>query len=99
MSDPLYAQTVLSYIQISEAIKMLDPLQQYGMIHYLETTYEDEADTLLGDFLDEMVQLFVYELYEEDLYSSIQTLIDASDINIRLAYNVGQSILMRVIHP
>lgn len=93
MSDPIYAKAILSYIQISESIKRLDSLQHYNLIGYLENMYEDEADTLLGDFLDEMVQLFMYELHEEDLYSSIQTLIDSSEINLSLAYKVGQTIL------
>lgn len=93
MSDPLYAHTILSYIYISEIIKQLSPLQQHAIISYLETIYDEEADTLLGDFLDEMVQLFLYELYDDDLYSSIQTLIECSEIDISLAYCVGQTIL------
>ena len=95
--DEYYNHTILNYVQIAEQVKKLDPYDRYLFIKYLEYEYDNEADTLLGDFLDEMVQLFVTSLYEEDLYADIETILDASDLNIDLAYTVSKTILETMV--
>jgi len=97
MSDQLYYTTILNYIQIANVIKSFDSLQHYQLIKYLENTYDDEADTLLGDFIDEMVQLYMYDLYNDDLYIEIQQIVDSSEINVDLAYTISESILQIIV--
>ena len=95
--DEYYNHTILNYVQIAEQVKKLDPYDRYLFIKYLEHEYDNEADTLLGDFLDEMVQLFVTNLHEDDLYADIETILDASDLNIDLAYTVSKTILETMV--
>ncbi len=95
--DEYYNHTILNYVQIAEQVKKLDPYDRYLFIKYLEHEYDNEADTLLGDFLDEMVQLFVTSLYEDDLYADIETILDASELNIDLAYTVSKTILETMV--
>ena len=85
-------ELVSVYLSISEEIKNIEPEHQYKIIKQVEYLYESEADTELGDFINDYVMILFTELYNEELHLEIQDLIDDSNLNEEMLICVGKDI-------
>jgi len=86
-------EIVSIYYQISNYTVRLTEEKRDIFIKYLEEYYLDESETELGDFIDEMAQIYVYDIQDEDLHLYIRECIDVSELNYEMLYCVGKYIL------
>ncbi len=81
------------YLQISEALTQLNTDQHIKLIQWIEKEYINEADSPLGDYLNDMCLIFFTDLYEDELHDKIRTLIYDSELDYDMLYEVGKTIL------
>ncbi len=84
---------VCKYLIIAEHIKPLDPYERYLLIKYIEHYFDDQADTELGDFIEEMVLVYLYNLYDDELHTYIREVIDCSGCNLDMLNCVSETII------
>ncbi len=84
------------YYQISNYIPSLSEGKRNVFIKYLEEYYLDQSETELGDFIDEMAQIYFFDINSEDLHLYIRECIDSSELNYDMLYQVGLHILETV---
>ena len=82
----------LPYIEIAEKLKELDPLQQYELIKKVEAYFDDQSETELGDFLNDMAYLYLTEITNPEINNMIVNLIIDSELNFEMVSCVGETI-------
>ena len=90
---------VLRFYRIGLWLKELDPVYQYAMIKYIEQEYDYCDDTELGDFIEFMVQTYMFDINEEDLHDIIRDVIEYSDCNEDLLMQFSNHMLTFVDVP
>jgi hypothetical protein len=86
-------QVICKYLLIANYIKPLDQFERYLLIKYIENYFEDQCDTELGDFIEEMVWVYLYSLDDDDLHIYIREVIDCSECNLEMLDCVSNSII------
>jgi len=81
-----------SYLCLAQDICKLDAHNQYNFMKVVENYYEDQADSPLGDFLNEYVALLVEEGACDDLHQSIQDLVDDHQLDDEMLTCVADTI-------
>jgi hypothetical protein len=88
-------EVVLLYLEIGTLLQLLPLTSCMSVLKYTEELYENEADTDLGDFLNDIFRLFAYTSSNEfdELHSYIRDIVYDSELNYSMLFHVGSSIL------
>lgn len=84
------------YYQISNYTSQLSEFKRNIFVKYLEEYYLDQSDTELGDFIDEMAKIYIFDNNDDNLHLYIRECIDDSELNYDMLYHVGLHILETV---
>ena len=87
--DHISEDLVGLYINIAHLSMLADPYQQYTMIKLIERDFESEADTDLGEFIEEFVQLLFATSNHDEIHQDVQDLLDVCDLNEDMLEKVG----------
>lgn len=80
---------VMTYLQLGSMLHNLSQEQIKILINCVEEYYNDEADNELGEFLDEMVKIYLTLLNNDELHMYIRECIYEFDLNLEMLYHVG----------
>jgi hypothetical protein len=90
--DELNYDLIGTYISIADEMNKLSSDIQTYIIQDIEENFETEADTELGDFLNDFFFLIILNYNNEFLHIFIQDLIDTSELNENMILCVGNHI-------
>ena len=82
----------VNYLCLAQDICKLDPANQYRFMKVIEATFEDQADSELGDFLDAYVQLLVRAGDTDALHQDIIDLVDDHELDEPMLTCVAETI-------
>ena len=85
-------ETVQTWLAISSKICQLNTWDQYLLMKQVETCFEDQADTELGEFIEEFVYLMLDRGAADDFHQDVQDLIDAAGLDDGMLQCVGKHI-------
>ena len=80
---------VMKYLQLGSMLNVISNEQIISLIRYIEEYYIDEADNELGEFLDEMVKIYLTLLHNDELHMYIRECIYEFDLNLEMLYHIG----------
>ena len=80
---------VMKYLQLGSMLNGISNEQIISLIRYIEEYYIDEADNELGEFLDEMVKIYLTLLHNDELHMYIRECIYEFDLNLEMLYHIG----------
>ena len=83
---------VCDYLCLADDIRKLSQLDQYTLLTLVEAYYDEEGDTVLGDFLNDYIQCLLEHDGEDTLHLDIQDVIDEHDLNEDMLRCVAQTI-------
>jgi hypothetical protein len=86
-------KTASVYIEIAYKLKQTDVYDQYNLIKTVENMFETEADTDLGDFLNDIVVIYFSSLHSDSLEQEIIDKICETDLDQSMLYAVGKAVL------
>ncbi len=91
-------EVVLLFLEIGTLLQQLPLTSCLAVLRHTEQIYESEADTELGDFLNDLFKLYAYTPVEEfdELHTSIRDLLYVSELDYTMVFQVGSSILEEV---
>jgi hypothetical protein len=85
-------ELAFTYCGLAQDISKLDTVSQFQLLQHVETFFENQADTDLGDFLNEYAKLLVFssvtDLQDGNIHQFMQDLIDASELDEDLLFQV-----------
>ncbi len=84
---------VLLYLDISEQLKQIESVDHLHVIQWLEKEYINEADSPLGDFLNDMCLVYLNDLYNDEIHEKIRNVVYDHDLDYDMIYEVGNMIL------
>jgi len=94
---------VITYLQLGSMLNAVSNEQITSLVRYIEDYYIDEADNELGEFLDEMVKIYLTLLNNDELHMYIRECIYESELNLEMLYYVGlqlqEIIKQQIINP
>ncbi len=88
---------VMTFLQLGSLLHDLSQEEIITLIKYIEEYYIDEADNELGEFLDEMVKIYLTLLHNDELHMYIRECIYEFDLNLEMLYHIGLH-LEEVVH-
>jgi hypothetical protein len=80
-----------TYITLCDHIRLLNTWDQYRLLKHVETQFESEADSPLGEFLNEFIVLML-ENNTESIHQDLQDLIDVAELNEEMLICIGETI-------
>ena len=86
-------EPLCTYLTLTDSILRLNEYERWCLIKQVEHMYESEADSPLGEFLEEYVWLLLENGGTDMFHQDLQDLIDAADLNEEMLKTVGNSIL------
>lgn len=91
-------EIVLLYLEIGTLLRRLPLSSCLAVLKHTEETFESEADTDLGDFLNDMFKLYTYTPSEEfdELHFFIRDLVYESELDYTMLFEIGSTILEEV---
>ena len=91
-------EIVLLYLEIGSLLQRLPFSSCLAVLKNAEETFESEADTDLGDFLNDMFKLYAYTPSEEfdELHFFIRDLVYESELDYTMLFEIGSTILEEV---
>lgn len=99
-------EIVLLYLEIGTLLQRLPLSSCLAVLKNAEETFESEADTDLGDFLNDMFKLYAYNEESDELHFFIRDLVYESELDYTMLFEIGSTILeevylnhYRVLHP
>ena len=84
---------VLLYLDISEQLKQIESVDHLRVIQWLEKEYINEADSPLGDFLNDICLVYLNYLYNDEIHEKIRDVVYDHDLDYDMIYEVGNTIL------
>jgi hypothetical protein len=95
---PTDDEVVLLFLEIGNLLQALPLAHCLAVLRHTEQAYESEADTELGDFLNELFKLYAYTPVDEfdELHTSIRDLLYVSELDYSMVFEVGSSLLEEV---
>jgi hypothetical protein len=89
-------ECVLLYLEIAQCFHSKSPAEKLHILRTIETHYDSESDTELGDFINNIFALCLQRSQDDDLHSYIRDEIYDSDLDYGLVFSVGTTILSTV---
>ena len=89
-------EIVLLYLEIGSLLQRLPFSSYLAVLKNAEETFESEADTDLGDFLNDMFKLYAYNNEFDELHFFIRDLVYESELDYTMLFEIGSTILEEV---
>ena len=91
-------EIVLLYLEIGTLLQRLPMTSCLAVLKSAEETFESEADTDLGDFLNDIFKLYAYTPSEDfdELHFYIRDIVYESELDYTMLFAIGSTILEEV---
>ena len=91
-------EIVLLYLEIGTLLQRLPMTSCLAVLKSAEETFESEADTDLGDFLNDIFKLYAYTPNEDfdELHFFIRDIVYESELDYTMLFAIGSTILEEV---
>jgi len=91
-------EIVLLYLEIGTLLQRLPMTSCLAVLKNAEETFESEADTDLGDFLNDIFKLYAYTPSEDfdELHFFIRDIVYESELDYTMLFAIGSTILEEV---
>ncbi len=89
-------EIVLLYLEIGTLLQRLPMTSCLAVLKNAEETFESEADTDLGDFLNDIFKLYAYNEDFDDLHFFIRDIVYESELDYTMLFTIGSTILEEV---
>jgi hypothetical protein len=86
-------EVVMLYLEMANLLQESNRYQALKWIKTIETTYESEADTDLGEFLNDMTYVLLNQLHDPELHSVIRDHIYDSELDYTMLFEIGSTLL------
>lgn len=92
MEENSITDVISIYMELAKKLQTLTLDEQYNILNQVQTYFEEQADTELGDFLNDIAYIYCSMLYDRNLENIVTECIIVNDCNYDMLYEVGQTI-------
>jgi hypothetical protein len=92
MEENSISDVISIYMELAKKLQKLSLDEQYNVLNQVQSYFEEQADTELGDFLNDIAFIYCSMLYDKNLEDIVTECIMVNDCNYDMLYQVGHTI-------